>query len=55
MIKKTGNKSSRHFDAAKHNGTKRKVTDPTKLHDLGWKHKIDIENGVEMIYEWYNK
>ena len=33
----------------------RKLTDPTKLHKLGWKHKIEIEKGVEMIYQWYNK
>ena len=55
IIKKIGYKGSLHFDASKPDGTMRKLTDPTKLHDLGWKHKIDIENGVEMIYEWYNK
>ena len=28
-------------------------TDPSKLHNLGWHHKIDIEEGVQRMYEWY--
>ena len=31
----------------------RKLTDPGKLHQLGWKHKIEIEEGISMLYEWY--
>ncbi len=34
-------------------GTMRKVTDVTKLHELGWKHKIDLEEGVKLAYEWF--
>ncbi|MDR0812047.1 MAG: GDP-L-fucose synthase [Paludibacter sp.] len=41
------------FDSAKPDGTMRKLTDPTKLHALGWHHKIDIEEGVEKFYNWY--
>jgi len=31
----------------------RKLTDVTKLHSLGWHHKIEIEEGVKKMYEWY--
>lgn len=41
------------FDAAKPDGTMRKLTDVTKLHSLGWYHKIEIEEGVDRIYKWY--
>lgn len=41
------------FDASKPDGTMRKLTDVTKLHDLGWQHAIEIEEGVERLYNWY--
>ncbi len=43
------------FDATKPDGTMRKLTDPGKLHALGWHHKIEIEEGVERMYNWYIK
>ena len=41
------------FDATKPDGTMRKLTDPSKLHDLGWHHKVEIDEGVRRMYEWY--
>ena len=41
------------FDASKPDGTPRKLTDVTKLHSLGWKHKIDIDEGTKLLFEWY--
>ena len=41
------------FDATKPDGTMRKLIDVTKLNTLGWKHKIEIEEGVKRMYEWY--
>ncbi|MDR0506892.1 MAG: GDP-L-fucose synthase [Dysgonamonadaceae bacterium] len=41
------------FNADKPDGTMRKLTDPSRLHKLGWKHKIDIEQGIEKLYNWY--
>ena len=41
------------FDTSKPDGTMCKLTDPSKLHALGWHHKIDIEEGVERMYRWY--
>jgi len=41
------------FNTTKPDGTMRKLTDPTKLHSLGWHHQIEIEEGVEKLYNWY--
>jgi GDP-L-fucose synthase len=42
-----------YFDATKPDGTMRKLTDPSKLHALGWHHQIEIEAGVRTLYNWY--
>ena len=34
-------------------GTPRKLTDVTRLHELGWRHKIELEEGVRLAYEWF--
>ncbi len=39
------------FDATKPDGTPRKLMDVTKLHNLGWKHKIELREGIAMAYE----
>ena len=31
----------------------RKLCDVTKLHDLGWHHKVEIEEGIRRLYAWY--
>ena len=41
------------FDSTKPDGTMRKLTDPSKLHALGWQHKVEIEEGVQRMYNWY--
>ena len=41
------------FDASKPDGTLRKLTDVTKLNNLGWKHAIEIEEGVQRLVAWY--
>lgn len=38
------------FDSSKPDGTPRKLTDVTKLHSLGWKHKISLEEGIQSVY-----
>jgi GDP-L-fucose synthase len=43
------------FDPSKPDGTMRKLTDPSKLHGLGWKHKIELEEGIKLMYEHYLK
>ena len=39
------------FDLSKPNGTPRKLMDVGKLHDLGYKHKIDLKTGIEKVYQ----
>lgn len=41
------------FNADKPDGTMRKLTDVSKLHSLGWTHRVELEEGVERIYRWY--
>jgi GDP-L-fucose synthase len=41
------------FDASKPDGTPRKLIDVSKLHCLGWHHKVEIEEGVQRLFEWY--
>lgn len=53
IIDAVGYKGKLTFDAGKPDGTMRKLTDPSKLHSLGWHHKIDIEEGVGRMYKWY--
>ena len=33
--------------------TARKLTDVSKLHELGWRHKIELEEGVRLAYDWF--
>lgn len=42
------------FDVSKPDGTPRKLIDVSKLHRLGWHHKVEIEEGVKHLFEWYN-
>ena len=41
------------FNTSKPDGSMRKLTDPSKLHSLGWHHQIEIEEGIEKLYDWY--
>ena len=41
------------FNTTKPDGTMKKLTDVTKLHNLGWKHKVELEEGIELMYKWY--
>lgn len=36
-------------------GTPRKLTDVTKLHNLGWKHQVELEEGVQLAYDWFRE
>ncbi|MCC6691593.1 MAG: GDP-L-fucose synthase [Bacteroidia bacterium] len=52
LIKKiVGYNGELQFDSSKPDGTPRKLLDVTKLHSLGWKHKINLEEGIELVYE----
>lgn len=41
------------FNSDKPDGTLRKLTDVSKLNQLGWHHTIEIEEGVERLFKWY--
>ncbi len=56
MIQETiGFKGKLYFNSSKPDGTMKKLTDPSKLHGLGWKHKIELQEGVRKMYDWYTQ
>lgn len=54
MVKEAvGFKGKLDFDTSKPDGTPRKLADSSRLHSLGWKHKIDLEEGLRDVYRWF--
>jgi GDP-L-fucose synthase len=41
------------WDTSKPDGTPRKWLDVTRLHSLGWKHSVSLEEGIQKTYEWF--
>lgn len=41
------------WDSSRPDGTPRKLTDVSKLNGLGWRHSVELEDGVSRLYEWY--
>ena len=48
-----GFKGELYFNDSRPDGTMLKLTDPSKLHSLGWRHKVELEDGIKTLYEWY--
>ena len=55
VVKTVGFKGELCFDATKPDGTMRKLIDVSKLHSLGWTHKVEIEDGVGRLFDWYKE
>ncbi len=53
VVKSVGFEGELCWDTSKPNGTPRKLIDVSKLHSLGWTHKVEIEEGIERLYHWY--
>lgn len=49
----TGHKGEIIWDATKPDGTPRKLMDVSKMHNLGWKHKIELQAGIQKTYDWF--
>lgn len=41
------------WDSTKPDGTPRKLMDVSKIHELGWKHTVDLEEGIQKTYNWF--
>jgi len=44
-----------YFNTDKPDGTMKKLTDVSKLHALGWKHTVELREGIEKMYGWYQR
>ena len=55
VVKAVGFEGTVEFDASKPDGTMRKLIDVSKLHSLGWTHKVEIEDGVARLFAWYKQ
>lgn len=55
VVKTVGFEGEVIFDDTKPDGTPRKLIDVEKLHQLGWTHKVEIEEGVKKLFEWYQQ
>jgi GDP-L-fucose synthase len=51
----TGFKGELRFDTAKPDGTPRKLMDSTRLHDLGWKHHVSLQEGLHKAYTFFQQ
>ncbi len=41
------------FDSSKPDGTPRKLLDVSRLHQAGWRHRVNLEDGIGSVYEWF--
>lgn len=55
VVKAVGFEGEVVWDGTKPDGTPRKLIDVSKLHSLGWTHKVEIEDGVRKLFEWYQE
>jgi GDP-L-fucose synthase len=53
VVKAVGFEGEVAFDASKPDGTMRKLIDVSKLHSLGWTHNVEIDEGVQKLFDWY--
>ncbi|MBC6497958.1 MAG: GDP-L-fucose synthase [Alphaproteobacteria bacterium GM7ARS4] len=55
VAEEVGYKGEIRFDTTKKDGTKRKLLDVSRLHRLGWKHKISLKDGLAHYNDWFVK
>ena len=55
IVQEIGFRGALRWDASKPDGTLRKLCDVSKLHSLGWHHKVEIEEGIHRLYQWYRQ
>jgi len=43
------------WDTSKPDGTPRKLLDVSRLHEMGWKHRVSLSSGIAKVYDFYQK
>ncbi|MNQ37675.1 GDP-L-fucose synthase [compost metagenome] len=51
----TGHQGEIIWDSTKPDGTPRKLMDISRMHKLGWKHQVKLEEGIQLTYDWFVK
>lgn len=49
----TGHTGEIIWDSSKPDGTPRKLMDVSKMHELGWKHQVELQDGIQKTYDWF--
>ena len=55
MKKVVGFNGTISFDPSKPDGAPRKLIDVSRLSNMGWKHKVNLKDGLDKTYKWYLK
>lgn len=55
MKRVVGYKGKIRFDSSRPDGAPRKLLDTSRLNQMGWKHNIELEDGLKKTYAWYKK
>ena len=55
IVQEVGFQGTLEWDRSKPDGTMKKLCDVSKLHRLGWHHKIEIDEGIHRLYQWYQE
>ena len=53
IVDTIGYKGNLCWNTDKPDGTPRKLTDVSKLHNLGWRHTVELPEGIKSLYQWY--
>ena len=53
VAKSAGYNGRIEWDSTKPDGTMRKLCDVTKIHNLGWRHTVELEEGIDRLTRWY--
>ena len=44
-----------HWNTAMPDGTPRKLTDVSRIHELGWRHRVELKEGIALAYQWFKE
>ena len=55
IAQEVGYQGKLHYNADLPDGTLRKLTDVSKLQAMGWRHRVELDQGIALLYQWYRE